>query len=265
VDFLFSGCSVTYGTGLSQDDLWHEMLVKELGGEYASVAFAGDSIPSQVLKIFAYIKEFGNPKNIICLFPNFDRFLIYNNKNLLASRIFFRYYHDEEYNEMTSGNKTELESKAYLSDLFKSSADIYDTNGNTSYFKTPLPANDVITQEISHMYSAQFINMLSQYCAISGIKFIWGTWDFPSNLIIQKVKNNLYFSENIDIDLSNLHRDFNAKTDFDPTHNCHLKYQDHPEFHFASDRSIGVEHSHHGVHRQLHYFEAFLNKINEGE
>jgi hypothetical protein len=134
----------------------------------------------------------------------------------------------------------------------------------TSIFRKKSQISDEQLVKHSENKTSLFINMLSQYCAISGIKFIWGTWDLPSNLIIQKVKNNLYFSENIDMNLSNLNRDFNAKVDFDPTLNCHIEYKDHPEFHFASDVSKGIEHSHYGLHRHLHFFEKFLNKIREG-
>jgi hypothetical protein len=264
IDFLFSGCSITYGVGLSEEDLWHRLLVSELGGEYASVAFAGDSISGQVLKIFAYIKEFGKPKNIVCLFPNFDRFFMYNNKNLLASASFLRNYNPDKYEVMNSKYVSEIQSKEYLSNLFRTSADIYDTDGEIKYFKAPLVANQVITQEISHMYSAQFINMLSQYCEAAGIKFIWGTWDIPSNSIIKKVKNNSYFTEHVDLDLVDFERNFKDKTDLAPPLNCHKEYMNHPEFHFASDVSKGIEHAHYGLHRHLHFFEKFLKRIKEG-
>ena len=67
-DYLFSGCSITSGIGLPIEKIWPEILAKSLGSSYANIATSGDSISSQVYKIFKYINEFGNPKNIIALF-----------------------------------------------------------------------------------------------------------------------------------------------------------------------------------------------------
>jgi len=269
-DYLFSGCSITYGVGLDIEDVWYEKLINKVGGEYASVAESGDSVVGQILKIFAYIKEFGNPKNIICLFPNFDRFLMYSNKNLLASKQFFKQYSEQEYNDITKSKMMDEKKNNYLSNLFKNSALINDSYNRSKYFKAPLLAEDIITSEISHMYSAQLINILSQYCNSAGINFIWSTWDAPSSEIINSIKNDLYFKEYIDLDLLQWNRNFINQTDlFKPNQLnekfCHFEFSDHPEFHFASDRENGIEHSHHGVHRHIHYFESFLSKIEDAK
>jgi hypothetical protein len=262
VDFLFSGCSITYGVGLEQKDLWHERLVSKLGGSHASIAFPGDSVSGQVLKIFSYIQNFGNPKNIICLFPNFDRFLMYNNKKLLASDVFFRYYSKSVYKDMVDKEEDSIKTMVYLSELFKGPSDPNDSIEKSNYFKTPLSSNQVITQEISYMYSAQMINMLSQYCKMAGIQLIWSTWDNPSAKLIEHLKNNLYFNEYTDVSKENWNKDFKTETDI-PQNNCHLEFKNHPDFHFASDRHMGLKHAHYGMHRQLHYFDNFLNKFKE--
>lgn len=262
VDFLFAGCSITQGVGLDQEYLWHEQFISKIGGSYASVAFSGDSISGQILKIFSYIKKFGNPKNIICLFPNFDRFLMYNNKNLLASNIFFRDYKENIYNDMVLKEKNITKAMNYFYQLFKTSSDINDSSGRPSYFKTPLSSNDVITQELSHMYSAQMINMLSQYCDTAGIKFMWSTWDEPSAELIKYLKNDLYFKEYVDMDLMKWSKNFKIEID-EFEIDCHTDFKNHPDFNFASDRDKGIEHSHHGIHRHMHYAENFLNKFKE--
>lgn len=264
-DFLFSGCSITEGIGLDVDQIWYELLIKKVGGTHASVAYAGDSVVGQVLKIFSYIKNFGPPKHIICLFPNFDRILIYNNKSLLGSKMFFKNYNENYHKKIMSDNNSSIEKKQYVSSLFKSSSDIYDTEGRNKYFKIPLYANEVITQEISHMYSAQMINILSQYCKSLGIKFIWSTWDFPSAQIINKIKNNDYFAEYVDVESETWDYDYDKKivnyTKDDVIINCHQEFSSYPEFNFASDREMGIEHSHHGFHQQIHYYENFLSAL----
>jgi hypothetical protein len=264
VDYLFSGCSVTYGTGLEEKDIWYKMLAKDIGCSYSSVACAGDSVVAQVLKIFANIKEFGNPKNLVCLFPDFDRFLIYSNKDLLITRSYKENFDQKKYNWATSENEN-AGKLDYLDKTFKANDMILDVDSRPSYFKSPLIAEEVINQETSHMYAAQYINILSQYCDIAGINFIWSTWDPGSAKIIKKIKNNSYFKEYIDME--------SECWDFDPYNkfdnfiknneklNCHQEFADHDTFNFAKDVSMGIQHAHHGFHRHLHYYEKFKEAI----
>ena len=264
VDFLFSGCSVTAGMGLSVDTLWHEMLMKKINGSYCSVATAGDSIPAQVLKIFAYIKEFGNPKNIVCLFPDFDRFLIYNNKKLLGSRMFFKSYSKKQYNWAISEGK-DLRKLDYLYRIFKSSASLWNVDRETNYFKLPLLANDIITQEVSQMYSAQFINILSQYCEASGINFIWSSWDEKTDKLIKEIKNDLFFKEYVDVDSGKWYTDYKKNKDCFIENNvivdCHSEFKNKENFDIASDTKDGISHAHYGFHRHIHFYEKFLKHI----
>jgi hypothetical protein len=262
VDYLFSGCSVTFGNGLNIEDIWHEKLIKNLGGSYASIAMHGDSIPAQVLKIFAYIKEFGAPKNIVALFPDFDRFLIYNNKNLIASQTFFNSYNKDTEDWALSGGNDDRTNQ-YLYSMSKNTAPIDQYQSKKDFFKRPLVANEVITQEISHMYSSHYIHMLSDYCSSNNIKFVWSTWDEQSENIINKVKNNIFFTEYISMQASDWK--FNQDLVFDvlKDQNCHLELIHKKDFHLANDRYLGIEHAHYGIHRHIHYYEIFLNYIKE--
>lgn len=274
-DFLFAGCSVTYGWGLDLEDLWHEKLIKDLGGSYSSVAMHGDSITAQVLKIFAYIKEYGNPKNIVALFPDFDRFLTYNNNKMMATAQFNRAYDKDTYEWAKKGGN-DIRTQEYLNFMSKNSATIDPNQSESDYFKRPLVADEVITQEISHMYSAQFINMLSQYCEVANIKFIWSTWDAEAERIIKKIKNDQFFKEYISVDANNwlannekeIDRVFNESMhdgDYGKSEIiCHQEYSNSDTFNLASDRSLGMEHAHFGSHRHIHYYEAFREKIVEG-
>ena len=267
VDYLFSGCSVTYGEGLDKQDIWFELLMKEVDGSYASVAYSGDSVVGQIFKIFSYIKEFGNPKNIFCLFPNFDRFLIYNNENLLASDHFFRYYDKNEYDRRMLNDPVRRIS--YLSRLFKNSPSV-DDSVTPNFFKKkkihkPLVANDVITQEITYMYSSQLINILAEYCKSNGINFLWATWSVSGAEIVNEIKNQSHFQEYFDIGSSLWDRSFKKETDTyfvkDVPQDCHQEFNSHPEFHFASDRDRGLEDAHFGFHRHIHYYENFLREM----
>lgn len=275
-DFLFSGCSVTYGWGLDIEDLWYEKIIKSVGGSYSSVAMHGDSVTAQVLKIFAYIKEYGNPKNIIALFPDFDRFLTYNNAKMIATREFHNAYDPKTFDWARDGG-SDSRTTEYLSFMLKNTASVDPNQSKINYFKRPLIADQVISQEISHMYAAQMINMLSQYCDVAGIKFIWSTWDSGAERVINKIKNEKFFKEYIDMKANNWLYDPENLTDkvFDVSVSqgdygkipveCHKEYSDSDTFHMANDRSLGIEHAHFGSHRHIHYYEAFLEEINRSK
>ena len=138
------------------------------------------------------------------------------------------------------------------------------------YFKRPLMAEDVIPVEMAHMYSAQSIHMLSQYCTHAGINFVWGTWHDGTNDIINLMKYNNYFKNHIDMNIYKFDYDYDLKIDTvkDPDGNtldCHLENKDDPEFHLALDVQNGVHNAHFGSHRHLHYYETFLNHIRNPE
>lgn len=274
-DLLFSGCSVTYGWGLDLEDLWHEKLASKLGGSYSSVAMHGDSVTGQVLKIFAYIKEYGKPKTIVALFPDFNRFLSYNNNKMLGTAVYYRSYNKETFEWAKEGGQDERTNE-YLNFMSKNTATIDPNQSSKDYFKRPLIADEVITQEMSHMYSSQFINMLSQYCEATGIKFIWSTWDSGTERIIHKVKNDQFFKEYISMDANNWLYDPNAGVDniFDVSVHegdygktpleCHIEHSNSDTFHLANDRSLGMHHAHFGSHRHIHYYETFLRHMGGG-
>jgi hypothetical protein len=271
VDFLFSGCSVTFGNGLDSSSLWYERLIKDVGGSYSCLAKPGDGVVEQVLKIFAYIKEFGNPKNLICLFPDFNRFLSISNKNLFVTKHFLDTYDEKIFNMEIAKNSSEPESSnlSYFDFTFKSNAFIEGHQEEKRYFKRPLIMDEVINQETSHFYSAQYINILSQYCEIAGINFIWGTWDNELEVLINKIKNESYFKEHIDVDASNWIYNYKTNKDLyfedkDLTNQleCHLEFNNEETFHLANDRQDGIKKAHFGYHRHIHYYEKFLEKIS---
>ena len=84
-DLLIAGCSFTYGVGIPQEFMWAEIVAKDLNLSHANLSMPGDSVVGQVKKIFAYFKEYGHPKFLCALFPDFGRFLYPQNKNHFVS------------------------------------------------------------------------------------------------------------------------------------------------------------------------------------
>jgi len=263
IEYLFSGCSVASGLGLPIEETFPYILSKDLQVEYNSLARYGDSIPGQVSKIFSYINEFGNPKNIVALFPDFNRFLIFNNKDLLGSQSFFNSYDEKTFDWADTNSENDFRTKEYMGFMIKNTATISAEQNPRGIYKRPLIANDVITEEISHMYASQYIDMLSNYCKSAGINFVWSTWDEITDKLVKKIGFNNYISCNPNRWNTNNDIDIFYDEEIKEKINCHEEYQSSPSFHIALDRENGLEHAHFGYHRQIHYAEMFLKHIRE--
>jgi hypothetical protein len=243
VDYLFSGCSVTFGTGLPLEKIWPEIVAKSLKTSYGNISRSGDSITGQVYKIFKYINEFGNPKNIVALFPDFNRFLMFNNQELMLSKNFY--------------GKDLVNTK--LKDLYLENISPAENQSRIAYFKRPLIAQEVITSEISNIYSSNSIHVLSEYCKSNNINFVWSTWDQSTENLINAVGNP--YSNFISMETNNWKYDLDLNKDV-YTEACHKEYEDNIFFHNGSDLEHGIEHAHFGSHRHMHFAEKFLNHIN---
>lgn len=272
VDFLFSGCSVTEGWGIPFEHVWFNRLIKDVEGTHASVAKAGDSINGQIRKIFAYINKYGNPKNIVCLFPQFDRIQVFVNKELFATEPFFRAYQQNIFDSAIEDVANNYFGAEYINALYidASVALTTTTQNKKEYFKRPLLAEETIPTEMSHMYSSQSIHMLSQYCKDSNINLTWSTWDYGTGKIINKMKYNGFFDEYLDMHDTSWNYDSSLKKDFylDAEGNqisCHKDNEYDPAFNLGLDVQNGVHNAHFGSHRHLHYYESFLKKIKELE
>ena len=68
---LTSGCSHTWGVGIKDKLTWSNLVAENYNLGYSNVAVPGSSVMFQVLNIFQFCKTFGNPKIILCMFPNF--------------------------------------------------------------------------------------------------------------------------------------------------------------------------------------------------
>jgi hypothetical protein len=73
-NFLFAGCSYTYGSGLPYQHSWAYKLNKDLNGEnFYNVGMPARDFQVIVNDIYTYIKLFGKPKAIFLLLPGLNR------------------------------------------------------------------------------------------------------------------------------------------------------------------------------------------------
>lgn len=73
-NYLFSGCSVTFGIGIPYRTTWAYQLNKKLGGEsFFNLAINGGNAETCISDIYTYIKKFGKPKGVFLIIPTLTR------------------------------------------------------------------------------------------------------------------------------------------------------------------------------------------------
>lgn len=82
-NFLFSGCSVTFGMGIPYEKTWPYQLNKMLGGDKLfNIGLPAGSFKSIIFDVFAYLRKYGKPKGIFILFPPLLRQPVIKNDKL---------------------------------------------------------------------------------------------------------------------------------------------------------------------------------------
>lgn len=226
-EMLAVGCSNSFGVGLPYDLAWPETVAKSLNFRYSNISNPGTSVMHQVMNIFHYCKAFGNPKIILCVFPNFER-----------SRIFI--------DNKTIHSKNQLEKESQPVDIHTN-----NPKHRPTFLKLPVDKDEIISERQAFYYNTLFIFMLEQYCRSNKIKLIWSTWADHDNF-------DLMFKETYEYYESGTKKLFMPNVYACKDHED-LKIE-HPNiFNQAADTHNGNPHP--GVHWHQHVTEFFVNKI----
>jgi hypothetical protein len=150
-NFLFAGCSFTFGVGIPYEHTWGYELNKQLNGNhFYNISAAGRNAQVIVNEIYQYIKLFGKPKNIFAMFPNMDR------------DYFIAFYNDDRH-----GLHYKIEPVGLLSPggrYFETDDDFYKI---FDYIKI-----ETLFYDFYHA-----ISQLEDYLELLGVPFLWTTWN----------------------------------------------------------------------------------------
>lgn len=252
-DILFAGCSITWGAGIPEENIWSSIVAKNLGLSHASVALSGDSVYGQVRRIFAYFKEFGHPKHLYALFPDFYRMPILTNKHIFTTMVGLnreKGRSDDDHNENILKNAF-IPGKA---------------NKNFKMAIKPFLAEEILNPEMPHFFSAQSIMILEMYCEVAGINFSWATWDHKQFLVLKTLGQD-HYKTLVDLKMENWEMDYNILEDKYLENGkrifCHedLKLSGPDFFDLGKDRDYGIKSAHWGSHRHIHVAESFIERI----
>jgi len=81
-NYMYLGCSNTFGLGVPESIRWTNLLNEKLGGDkLINVGTIGGNIDAIGYNFFKMIKEFGCPKGVFIYLPNLDRKILFNGKD----------------------------------------------------------------------------------------------------------------------------------------------------------------------------------------
>jgi hypothetical protein len=234
-EILAVGCSNTCGIGVPIDGSWTKILEKKINKDVRNLSRPGASIQELIYQTFAYFKTFGNPKTIICLFPDPFRMLAPTKKNMVGVK--------------DIGNDQGVVS-LHLNSFTNSKV-----SERKKLLKMPYIYDDIMPMEFPLFLSMKSIHMLEQYCYSNNIKLVWSSWHADLLNVLNRLNDNNFSN-------------FLYNEEFLTTNNytdCHKEYKQMFSEYFDSgmDIEIGTEYAHPGVHWHSHVADAFYKEINK--
>jgi hypothetical protein len=235
--FIAAGCSMTFGEGVPENATWGKFLASDLGlaDSYANLGIRGGAIGQIVLNVFAYIKKYGAPKYLFCLFPNVQRMEFVFHKDMVLDQYGVKV---EDFSEDYIVSRTHLNQKNVAP---------------PKYLKSPVYLQDIMPLEHSIFQSMGYIDILTIYCEAAGITFRWSTWDrnLANDLAGRDYKNYL--------DVISTHSKVNLDREITSEDQCHNELSEV----YGKNFYVGLDSSlHWGVHKHLHMAEKFLASID---
>jgi hypothetical protein len=237
-DLIFSGCSETQGSYISEKDdpnkmyknIWGFVISDSLNFDSINLGIGGESSYRIIQRLLSHFKKYGNPKNLFCLFPDPYRFTSPTQNDFLIAQ------------------------RPYGGDFLQNTHHNYETIGHDmpNYLKKPFAKEDVLPISFPIFFNFQAISYLETYCQEAGINFLWGSWHQDTNTMANIInsKHSYYYKDFIDLTPN----DFEVEDIL-----CHKNlYDQYPEIY-----STGSDNWHLGTHGHAHIANKFVKAYNE--
>ncbi len=146
-NFLFAGCSETFGESAEYETTWAYKLfnrLKEGNDSYCNVSMPGIDVSIIIFNIMMFIEKYQKPKNIFIIFPGFNRVIESGSKSFTTCTV----YPEEESHE--------------------------ESYGSVEF--APRRVVDMIRS-----VNALQIKNFEMFCREQNIDLLWSTWDSKSD------------------------------------------------------------------------------------
>jgi hypothetical protein len=262
VDFIFAGCSQTFGIGVPDDGVWPRFVAETLDGTYVNLSMLGAGMEWITDSIYRYVHTFGKPsRGIMVLAPDMYRVdQIVNNvlnscPNPSISDYVPQYYGDDA---------KDVRLVTYH----------LKHKDPVSFLKKPFPIEDTTIEEESIRRTIKAIKDLEIFCAQAGIPLIWGTWSETLSELVNNLPTEYKFSNYINVSKHSWESRFNdvdVVQDYlvdehgvDLTCHSELSALYDLSFYAGTDRfKFNDGQSHIGVHKHIHIADEFAHRASD--
>lgn len=242
-ELVVLGCSQTFGVGVPVEATWGKFLSDMLGCSYASYAITGASLSYMSDYLEFHIRNYGIPKYVAALAPNFSR----------------NEFPVDGINLTTKNAKTKNTPKV---EPIRGPSGSFAKSVHIS--KRPHIVEEIMTLEALYYFSNRDLLKILSICSANNIKCVWTSWDgdvvdLYSSIYknAEKKKNPLPYKENF-VSIDKYLWDINVLKDL-PALDCHqdLKNKYTKTFDFGLDNQF-----HYGVHAHAHIADVFYTRIS---
>lgn len=153
-DFVFAGCSFTYGQGVPIEYSWPSILNQKANKKNLyNLSLTGKSFFAIIYDTFNFIEKFGSPEAVFMFLPNIERF----------SRVIMKNYSDDRYGidyvSLADAKSPEIMGKKVINNKQQLDAVL-----------------NVLSPEMMTYYFVNLVKFFEAYCKAKNIKLYWTTW-----------------------------------------------------------------------------------------
>lgn len=170
-EVVTAGCSISFGMGVPEEGVWSKMISQSTGLSVVNLGIPGNSTLMLVKRIIKYCEEYGDPKTILCLFPDFFRFL---------------FVIDNDFHKTDKIKTNSPINSLKIRNIHSNAIEYGDSSINipAMLIKTPFSVEENISPYYGVFQSLNSIFFLETYCKAKNIKLVWTTWDNTSSFIL---------------------------------------------------------------------------------
>jgi hypothetical protein len=250
VEILGSGCSITFGIGIPESGTWPKLLGDKINKNIMNLGSPGASAQTICIDIINYCLNNKMPKQIFCLFPDFFRSFVVEDKEFYKSKREFNPDLEDDHLGFTFCNpKVSLHEDSLLMEI-----------ENKKYIEDYTSPHQLILNSINAIYT------LEAFCLSNNIQLFWTTWDIGSNMIMDKLlkienfklKNFVSFFPHGMKKTANTFIYEACKSDHKSKLRNNLCWNRGSDYSVINGKKT-TDYAHPGIHFQYHFSEFFYN------